>query len=124
MNTNTIEQELTIEERIKDLNELVMSGRTMEAFEKYYHEDVEMQENDSPAMVGKTANRLREQEFLNNVEDFRPAVNAVATAGDVSFVVWSYDYSHKEWGVKKYTQVSVQRWKNGKIIHEQFFYNG
>lgn len=124
MNTNTIEKEITIEERINDLNELVLSGRTMEAFEKYYHEDVEMQENDNAPMIGKSANRRREQEFLNNLEDFRPAVNAVATAGDVSFVVWSYDFSHKEWGAKKYTQVSVQRWKDGKIIHEQFFYNG
>ena len=124
MNTNTIEQELTIEERIKDLNKLVLSGQMMEAFEKYYHEDVVMQENDNAAMVGKNANRQREKEFLNNVEGFKPAVIAVATAGDVSFVVWSYDFSHKEWGVKKYTQVSVQRWKDGKIIHEQFFYNG
>lgn len=124
MNTQ-IEKELTIEEKINDLNALVISGRTMEAFEKYYHEDVAMQENDNPPVVGKIANRSREQEFLNNVEEFRGAsVKAVATGDDISFVVWSYDYSHKEWGIKKYTQVSVQRWKDGKIIHEQFFYNG
>lgn len=121
---NTIEKELTIKEKIKDLNDLVINGRMMEAFEKYYHEDVEMQENDNLPLAGKDANRRREQEFLSNIEEFRNAsVEAVATSGDVSFVVWSYDYTHKEWGVKKYTQVSVQKWKDGKIIHEQFFYN-
>lgn len=121
---NTIEKELTIKEKIKDLNDLVINGRAMEAFEKYYHENVEMQENDNLPVVGKDANRLREQEFFDNITEFRKAsVGAVAASGDVSFVVWSYDYTHREWGVKDYTQVSVQRWKDGKIIHEQFFYN-
>lgn len=122
---NTIEKELTIKEKIKDLNQLVIDGRLLDAFEKYYHEDVRMQENDNLPTVGKDANRHREQEFLNNIGGFKKAsVEAVATAGDVSFVVWSYEYSHKEWGEKKYTQASVQKWKDGKIIHEQFFYNG
>jgi hypothetical protein len=37
-------------------------------------------------------------------------------------VIWKYDYTHKEWGTRDYTQVSVQHWKDGKIIHEQFIY--
>jgi hypothetical protein len=114
----------TIEEKIKELNELVVGGKMMDAFEKFYHDDVQMQENENLPVVGKDANRERELQFLSNVEEFRSAyVNAVAAGDDVSFVVWSYDYTHKEWGVKKYTQVSVQKWKDGKIIHEQFFYN-
>ena len=114
----------TIQEKIKELNELVLAGRTMDAFEKFYHEEVQMQENLSLPVTGKGENRKRELEFLSNIEEFRSAsVDAVATGDDVSFVVWSYDYTHKEWGVKKYTQVSVQKWKDGKIIHEQFFYN-
>ncbi len=114
----------TIEEKLKKLNELVLAGKMMDAFEQFYHDDVQMQENESEPVKGKDANRERELIFLNNIEEFRSAsVNAVATGDDVSFVVWSYDYTHKEWGVKKYTQVSVQKWKDGQIIHEQFFYN-
>jgi hypothetical protein len=114
----------SIEEKINELNELVINGKLMVAFEKFYHEEVQMQENENLPVVGKNANRQRELEFLSNIEEFRSAsVAAVAAANDVSFVIWTYDYTHKEWGVKKYTQVSVQKWKDGMIIHEQFFYN-
>ncbi|WP_276372612.1 nuclear transport factor 2 family protein [Chryseolinea sp. H1M3-3] len=113
----------TIDQKIKELNALVTSGKLMEAFEKFYHEDVQMQENANPPVVGKVANRKRELEFLSNVSEFRNAsVKGVAANGNLSFVIWSYDYTHKEWGEKNYTQVSVQHWQDGQIIKEQFFY--
>lgn len=112
-----------IENTLQELNTLVLEGKLMEAFEKYYHEDVSMQENSNPPVVGKNANRNREREFLNNITEFRSAsVEGLAVGDDLSFVIWKYDYTHKEWGVKNYTQVSVQYWKDGKIIKEQFFY--
>ena len=115
----------TIEQKIKELNELVLSGNMMEAFEKFYHEDVQMQENTSPPTAGKTANRKRELEFLSNITEFRNAsVEGVAADGNLSFVIWQYDYTHKEWGERNYRQVSVQQWEDGKIIKEQFFYGG
>lgn len=113
----------TIETSLKDLNTLVQEGKLLDAFDKYYHEDVAMQENSNAAIVGKETNRKRELEFLNNILEFRGAsVRGLGVGDDISFVVWSYDYTHKEWGVKNYTQVSVQNWKDGKIIKEQFFY--
>lgn len=115
--------ESQIEKSLNDLNSLVLSGKALEAFDKYYHNDVEMQENSQPGTKGKAANRLREIEFLGNVTEFRGAsVEGMAINGNVSFAIWSYDYTHKEWGVRKYTQVAVQHWKDGQIIKEQFFY--
>jgi hypothetical protein len=112
-----------IESSLKDLNELVLQGKMLEAFDKYYHEDVSMQENNQAPTVGKASNRKRELEFLNNITEFRGAsMNGFAVAGDLSFVIWSYDYIHKDWGVRKYTQVSVQHWKDNQIIHETFYY--
>jgi hypothetical protein len=112
-----------IKQKLEDLNQLVISGRLLDAFEKYYHEDVEMQENELAPVKGKDVNRKREQEFLSNIVEFRRAqVRNVAVTDNTSFVIWSYDYTHKEWGVKNYTQVSVQTWKDDKIVKEQFFY--
>jgi hypothetical protein len=112
-----------IEESLHDLNQLVINGKLLEAFEKYYHEEISMQENSNPPVVGKEANRKRELEFLGNIVEFRNAsVSGIAIGDGVSFVVWNYDYTHKEWGVKNYSQVSVQTWSDGKIIKEQFFY--
>ncbi len=114
----------TITEKLNHLNQLVVDGKLMDAFEIYYDDAVVMQENEQPPVDGKEANRLRELEFLNNIVEFRGATPThVATGDNVSYVTWQYDYTHKLWGVKNYTQVSVQHWKDGKIIKENFIYN-
>src|SRR5258706_11482532 len=113
----------TIEERIKNLNSLILEGKSMDGFEKYYDDQVVMQENELPPTVGKEANRNRELLFFSNITEFRGAKVLNLSAGEnISFVTWHFDYTHKEWGIRNYTQISVQHWKNGKIIKEQFFY--
>jgi hypothetical protein len=113
----------TLLEKITDLNDLVLQGKPLEAFEKYYHEDVMMQENENSPTVGKRANRKREEEFFASITEFRGAKPLKVTVGqETTMVQWHYDYTHKDWGVRNYIQVSVQEWKNGKIIKEQFFY--
>jgi hypothetical protein len=112
-----------ISSALQDLNGLVLQGKSMEAFEKYYHEQVIMQENENPPTVGKEANRRREMEFYGHVTEFRGAQPLKVTVGDhYSMVEWHYDYTHREWGTKKYTQVSVQEWQDGQIIKEKFYY--
>jgi hypothetical protein len=114
----------TLLEKISELNDLILQGKVMEAFEKYYHPEVIMQENENPPTVGKSENRKREEEFFSSVTDFRGAKPLKVTVGEgVSMVEWQYDYTHKEWGVRNYTQVSVQEWKDGLIIREKFYYN-
>lgn len=115
----------TLLEKISDLNDLVLQGRPLVAFEKYYHEDVVMQENENVPTIGKEANRKREEEFFASVTEFRGARPLKVSVGDgITMVQWWYDYTHKDWGVRKYTQISVQEWKDGKIFKEQFFYGG
>ena len=113
----------TIETSVKELNELILDGKSMDAFEKYYDDEVVMQENELAPTVGKEANRRRELKFYSDIADFRGAKALhVAVGENVSYVTWHFDYTHKEWGVRNYTQVSVQHWKDGKIVKEQFFY--
>ena len=115
---------IEIEKALKDLNNLVLNGKAIEAFDKYYHDEVSMQENQLSPMVSKAANREREIQFFNNVTQFRGAdVKGLAVGDDISYVTWHYDYTHRLWGVRNYTQVSIQHWKDGKIIHEQFIYS-
>jgi ketosteroid isomerase-like protein len=102
---------------------MILEGRALEAFEKYYAEDVSMQENELPPTIGKAGNREREKEFFSNLVELRGAdVKAVAVGDDVTMVEWFFDYTHKEWGRRTYHQVAVQRWKDGKIVHERFYY--
>lgn len=113
-----------IRQSLEDLNSLVLQGKSIEAFQKYYHEEVAMQENENAPTIGKAANLQRELEFYGNVTEFRGAHPLkVAVGEDYSMVEWHYDYTHKDWGAKNYTQISVQEWKDGKIIKEKFYYN-
>ena len=115
---------MNLKESVEDLNSMLLQGRAMEAFEKYYADDVVMQENEQPPTVGKNANREREKQFFANVTEFRTAeVKAVAVGDNVTMVEWFVDYTHKEWGKKTYHQVAVQRWRDGKIVHERFYYS-
>ena len=107
----------------EDIKSLVLQGKAMEAFEKYYGDDVVMQENETPATFGKAANRNRELDLFSKVTDFRAAeVKVVAYGDDVIISEWFVDYTHAEWGKVSHDQVSVQRWKDGKVVHERFYY--
>lgn len=106
-----------------DIKNLVLQGKAMEAFEKYYGDDVIMQENEAPATVGKAANRARELDFFSKVTEFRAVdVKAVAYSDDLIISEWFVDYTHAEWGKVTHNQVSVQRWKDGKVVQERFYY--
>jgi len=48
----------------------------------------------------------------------------VSEDAGVTAVEWGFDYTHKEWGDRNYTQVTVQRLKDGQIVSEKFLYNG
>ena len=48
---------------VEDLNAQILAGKGMEAFEKYYADDVSMQENADAPRVGKDANRKYEVEW-------------------------------------------------------------
>lgn len=114
---------MNIQDKVNDLNQHILSGNALEAFEKYYHEDIAMQENNEKPTKGKEANRKREQEFFGAITEFHGAeVKNIAIGSDVSMVEWFMDFTHKDWGRVAKTQVSVQKWKDGKIINEKFYY--
>jgi hypothetical protein len=107
----------------EDIKMLVLTGKAIEAFEKYYGDDVVMQENEQPATFGKSANRDRELDFFSKLVEFHTAeVKAVAYGENVIISEWFLDYTHTEWGRMSHDQVSVQRWKDGQVIHERFYY--
>ncbi|MCH8566625.1 MAG: ester cyclase [Balneolales bacterium] len=114
---------MTIQEKVKKLNEMILSGKALDAFEEFYHEDIEMSENGQDVRKGKDANRDFEVDFFSKITQFNGAeVINVAFGDNVSMVEMHFDYVHSEWGHKKFTQVGVQEWKDGLIIKETFYH--
>lgn len=106
-----------------ELNEMVLEGRAMEAFDKFYADDVVMREGSEEPTVGKDANRRREADFFGAVNEVRDFRLKHAVVGDgVTMSVWHLDYTHEEWGDVKMDQVAVRRWNDaGQVAEERFF---
>ena len=116
----------SIRENVEELNSMVLQGDILGAFDKFYADDVVMQDNETPLREGKSNCRQFEEGFVNGITEFRGAkVGNILVSEDagVSVVEWEFDYTHKEWGVRKYTQVSIQRWKGDQIVMEKFVYS-
>jgi ketosteroid isomerase-like protein len=105
------------------LNEAILSGKAMEAFEKYYADDVVMQENSDEPRIGKDVNRKAEEAFFSSLEAWNDGkLVSSAVNGDVTFSEWYMDITFKGGKNAKMSQVAVRRWKDGKLVHERFFY--
>lgn len=116
--------ELDIRNLEKELNGMILQGKILEAFDKFYADDVTMQENTDPPREGKATNREFEIAFLDSFQEFHSAeLVASATGKDVSFSEWLWDVTFKEGGRVQMAQVATRRWKNGKVVSERFYYN-
>jgi len=105
------------------LNEMILTGKALEAFEEFYAEDVVMQENEDAPRVGKAVNREFEIAFFSGVAEWHAGrLDASAVNGDVSFGEWFMDISFKNGYRMTASQVAVRKWKDGKVVHERFFY--
>jgi hypothetical protein len=108
----------------RELNQLILSGKAMEGFERFYHDNVRMQENTDPPTVGKDANRKREEEFFSSVEEFHEAeLRSTAVDGQTSLSEWLLDVTLKDAGRVRLEQVAVRQWQDGKVVDERFYYN-
>ena len=107
----------------RELNERVLGGDILGAFDTFYADDVVMQENSGEPTRGKAANRAREEAFVASVEQFHGAqVLSTAVNGNVTFSEWVLDATYKGGGRVVLAQVAVRRWKDGKVAEERFYY--
>lgn len=113
-----------VQERLQDLHRYIREGRILEAMNEFYAEDVAMQENANPPTVGLPANIEREKQFLKNVKEWKGfEVKGIGGGGDVTFYEAVFDFVTTENKPVHFEQVAVARWRNGKIVHERFYYD-
>lgn len=108
---------------LDELIAMVASGKTAEAFDKFYHEDLEKTDFLSGNTVkGKAANEKANQELLSKITALR-ALSAIGkiVKGNRSFLVWWVDIDHADRGAVQVAEVAIQEWQDGRIIRERFF---
>jgi ketosteroid isomerase-like protein len=108
---------------VEDLIAKVVGGKALEAFDRYYADDVTMQENEQPPRVGKAACRAFGADFLSKIKAVRTYVcDGYVISGNKAFIVYRIDADHADWGTMKMSEVAIQEWSNGKVVREKFVY--
>ena len=115
-----------VKDKITEMYGMIGQGQALDAFEKYYHDDVTMIECTGEVRKGKDANREFEQNWYSQVQEVHGGgVNAI-TADEESGVTmveaWT-EMTFKDGNRMKMEEVARQKWQDGKIIEERFYYD-
>lgn len=110
--------------RDQELNDMILEGKILQAFDKFYAEDIVMEEEDNKR-VGKEANREYEEQFVASLEEFHSAeikARGVDEENNVTFSEWENEMTLDGVGRIEQKQVSVRTWNDdGQITHEKFY---
>lgn len=113
-------------QNVKDLHQnYVNAGKLLDGFEKYYAENVVMQELSEAPRVGKDANRKHEVNFVKSIQEVHGAgiLSFAEDASNNKTMVESWmDLTFANGFRVNMQQVAVQTWGNGLIVHEIFYH--
>ena len=118
-----------VQDRVNELMSWVKQGKIIEALDEFYGENVSMQENRNEPTVGREPNRDREHKFLAQIKDFHgfdtTAIGVEGGEGGTGTALiesWM-EFTNTEGQKVRLEQVSRQKWENGVIVDERFYYD-
>lgn len=116
---------MTYKEKAQDIMNMLGQGQLLEAFDKYYAENVVMTEPRGTRQ-GKTACREYEVAFLDMIQEFHNLEVKSITADEekgISAIESLMDVTFKNGHRAEMEQVAVQKWEGDQIVHERFYYD-
>lgn len=113
-----------LQQRLDSLFGYIRQGKIIEAMNEFYDKDTVMQDNANPPTKGLAANIEREKQFMSGVKEWKGFnVTAQGVGDNVTFYECSLDFIATSGQPVHMEQVVVAKWKNGKIVHERFYYD-
>ncbi|KAM9961841.1 hypothetical protein ACTFIR_004702 [Dictyostelium discoideum] len=98
----------------------IQTNKILEVFDKYYHDEIVMYEKgDSTNRVGKAANRIAEESFVNNSIIHEARLIKLIADGDNTAYEMFMDFTNGRQRIKE-NQWAFQQWSNGLVIKEEF----
>jgi hypothetical protein len=110
-------------ETVKKFNTLVQQYKFIEAVDEFYDVNIVSTDNNNEPTKGIENFRKAVENFISNSEVEKLELLSTIVDENLSVAHWHYIFTNKMFGKLDYKQISVQRWKNGKIIQENHFYN-
>jgi ketosteroid isomerase-like protein len=118
---------MSLSDDLRDFIGLCEGGRTLDAIERFYADDVVVIENHERARAGRAACLAFEKEALARLPEpaklLARAHAAHAQAG-VAFIEWVIRFVGEDGRPMRLDEVAVQRWAGGRIVEERFYYEG
>ena len=113
-----------LQQRLQDLLTSIQQGKIMEAMKEFYDADTVMQDNTNPPTKRLAANIEREKQFLSGVKEWKGfQVVASGVEDNATFYECVMEFIATNGQPVRLEQVSAAKWKNGKIVHERFYYD-
>ena len=118
---------MTLRDRVSQLISLVEGGRSVDAIDQFYADDVVVFENHELARAGRSACMVFERESLAKQVE-APHSRALSMACDettgLAFVEWQIRFKGADGRFMRIEEVAAQRWSGGRIVEERFYYEG
>jgi len=101
-------------------NILIAHGWILEAFERFYSDDVIVTWPDGTSLSGKRANRERLHQLLGGLKSFHARVfaSSIDVDKDLSSSEWILMLDQQQSGLTTVHRLTEQRWENGRIVEE------
>lgn len=112
----------TLKERVAIFNNLVANFQYEAAHDQFYADTLIKHENEDAPTIGLANHRKEMEVFLKSIANESAVPLNVIVSDDMSITEWHYQFDHKDWGKRDFKEVSIQRWKDGLIIHERHLY--
>jgi ketosteroid isomerase-like protein len=112
---------------LRSFVELLSAGKTLEAMERFYHPEVMVFENRTLARAGRAVCLEHERQQLSQQASplsFRLLKSAVDEQSGVAFLEYVLRFRAPDGRQLRLEQVAVQRWSEGRIVEERFYYEG
>jgi ketosteroid isomerase-like protein len=119
--------ESRLKQAVLDFRALLESGRSLEAMERYYAEEVCIFENRELARAGRAKCVAFERDQLARQPrppEFRFRRIAVDEAAGVAFLEYVLRFVGPDARPQRLEQVAAQTWEKGRIVEERFYYEG
>lgn len=123
----------TLRDRVQELLEFQKTNPTVEEiYERFYDENVVVQENLQPPRVGRTISIDRQKQMNANVQEIHKVkIGAVLVDGTGetnpldghSVIELHLELTTVDGYRIRIEELELQTWRNGRIIHERYFYD-
>ena len=111
-------RESALRDNVQQLIDMLLAGKALDAFERFYAENCVMSENGEDERVGKSACRAHEREFVQSIDRWNDIrIGGVLVEGNKAAIEIIMDIAFV--GGKRVVrrQLIISTWSKGKIVH-------